>query len=122
MTTILAVLILSGQVAHYGQSHDMAEIAAYRGLTIPPGYVGIAHYDRDKLGWMGTLTIGGAVLHVIVVDYTHPDDLDLVRHRDIIAEVDWPTAQALGLDHVGRLPGTLILRAPEVAPGGHRWL
>lgn len=121
MTAILAIL-MSGQVAHYGPSHDMAAIAARQGVTIPPGYVGIAHYDRDKLGWMGTLAIGGAVLRVAVVDYTHPADLDLVRHRDIIAEVDWPTACALGLDRVGRLPGTLILRAPEVAPGGRQWL
>ena len=122
MTTLLATLILTGQVVHYGPTHDMAAIAARQGVAIPPGYVGIAHWDRDKLGWTGTLTIGGAVLHVIVVDYTHPADLDLVRRRDIVAEVDWPTACALGLDHVGRLPGTLILRAPEVAPGGHRWL
>ena len=122
MTAILAALILSGQVAHYGPTHDMAAIAARQGVTIPPGYVGIAHWDKEKLGWTGTLTVAGRTYPVVVVDYTHPDDLALVQARDIIAEVDWPTACALGLDHVGRLPGTLILRAPEVAPGGRQWL
>lgn len=118
----LTLLLLTGQIAYYGPTHDMAQIAARQGVAIPAGHVGIAHYDRDRLGWLGTLTVGGAVLNVAVVDYTHPDDLDLVRHRDIVAEVDYATAEALGMLRVGRLPGTLILRPPEMAPGGRQWV
>ena len=117
----LTILLLTGQIAYYGASHDMAAIAARQGVTIPAGYVGIAHYDRDKLGWVGTLSVGGTCLRVVVVDYTHPDDLALVRRRDIIAEVDYATATALNMLTVGRLPGTLILWPPEAA-GGHKWL
>jgi len=118
----LTLLLLTGQIVYYGPGHDMAAIAQRQGVAIPAGYVGIAHYDRDRLGWLGTLTVGDTVLNVAVVDYTHPDDLDLVRHRDIVAEVDYPTACELGMVHVGRLPGTLILRPPEMAPGGRQWL
>ncbi len=115
------LLILTGQVCYYGASHDMAAIAERQGVHIPAGRVGIAHRDEAMLGWMGTLTIGGAVLRVVVVDYTHPDDMALVVRRDIIAEVDYATAAALGMLEVGRLPGTLILWPPEAA-GGHKWL
>ena len=93
---------------------SLFSLAAAHGVTLIGG-------DTTRGDYVFNITIGGTVLRVVVVDYTHPDDLELVMRRDIIAEVDYAAAAALGMLEVGRLPGTLILWPPEAA-GRHKWL
>ena len=120
--TLTLVLTLTGLACYYGPGHDMGNIAAYRGLTIPPGHYGIAHWDEDKLGWPGVLWAGGAAFDIVVVDYTHPRDLAYVRDEmNFIAEVGWNHAgEITGLRYDGKVPAVLQLWPPQAA-GRHTW-
>ena len=111
MTQIALVLVFIGRVVFYAPAYgDMAGIAGSYGLAIPADHVGVAHYDQAHMGWTGELDVNGRSYLVVVVDYTHPADLDLVR--GIIAEVPHTVAVEAGFALDGWAQGRLSLRPP----------
>jgi len=99
----LTAIILTGAIVMYAPAWgDLTPIATFHGVVVPADHYVIAHWDRDKLGWVGTLTIAGQSWPVVVGDYTHPRDVALVRERDIIAEVPHALAAAAGFARDGR--------------------
>ncbi len=113
-------IILTGLIAFYSCHHDLYQIAARQGVTVPAGYTPIAHWDCSRLGDWGELTFSvdgtSYTYRVIVVDYTAPEDLALVQARRIVAEVPFAVALATGFLAQGLVPGQLVF-AGEV----HQW-
>ena len=104
----------TGRVVYYGPSHDWSRIAELQGVEIPPGLTPIARPDCATLGSTGWIMLPGQdPLPWIQADCTATEDQDLVRSRNIVAEIPYPLAsQVPGMIQGGWVEGTLSLDAP----------
>lgn len=113
----------TGTLLHYaptwgdwrGAVDDVTGIAARWGVLVPLDRTAIAYWDCSRIGDWGYLVVGDVCLPIVVADCSWDADVPRLRARNVVGELSYPAAVALGLVESGRGRGTLYFPAPRQA-------